>query len=355
MAGGLGTLGASWTDPALLREQIRSVMRATDRPFCVNLVLDFEQGERLEVAVEERVPWVSFSFGLHLDLVARARAGGARALVQVASADAPRGGRGGRRRADRAGRRGRRPCAERRRAAGAVGRGAPGRLAAARGRGRDRRSCLGTRRGHRGRGGGGMGTRFVASEECDAHPRYKARLLEAEARHTVLTELFDVGWDAPHRVLRNSTYERWEAEGQPAAGRPPGRGRGGRAAAYRATRSTCRWRASRAMSRRWRCMPAKASAPSTPWSRPRRSSSASPLVCDPGRRLQASSDARCCSPPRAGSSSRSTSSTRSRCSSRSRRMKPVTSSRYLRRWGRPRRPPRSRRAARAARRRRRAA
>ena len=69
-----------------------------------------------------------------------------------------------------------------------------------------------------------MGTRFVASEECDAHPRYKARLLEAEARHTVLTELFDVGWDAPHRVLRSSTYERWEAEGRAPAGARPGEG-----------------------------------------------------------------------------------------------------------------------------------
>src|SRR3954453_23196645 len=89
-AGGLGTLGASWTDPPALREQIRSIARATDRPFCVNLVLDFEQDERLEVAVEERVPWVSFSFGLRPELVARARAGGARVLVQVASARAAR-------------------------------------------------------------------------------------------------------------------------------------------------------------------------------------------------------------------------------------------------------------------------
>ena len=88
--GGLGTLGASWTDPASLREQIRAVRRATDRPFCVNLVLDFEQDDRLEVAVEERVAWVSFSFGLRRDLVARARAGGASVLVQVASADAAR-------------------------------------------------------------------------------------------------------------------------------------------------------------------------------------------------------------------------------------------------------------------------
>ena len=63
---------------------------ATDGPFCVNLVLAFEQAERLEVAVEEGVPWVSFSFGLRPELVARSRAGGARVLVQVASADAAR-------------------------------------------------------------------------------------------------------------------------------------------------------------------------------------------------------------------------------------------------------------------------
>ena len=70
-----------------------------------------------------------------------------------------------------------------------------------------------------------MGTRFVASEECDAHPRYKARLLEAEARDTVLTELFDVGWPAsPHRVIRNSTYQQWEAAGSPPSGERPGEG-----------------------------------------------------------------------------------------------------------------------------------
>ena len=77
-AGGLGTLGASWTEPAVLREQVRSIARVMDRPFCVNLVLDFAQDERLEVAVEERVPWVSFSFGLRPALVA-ARAQAARA------------------------------------------------------------------------------------------------------------------------------------------------------------------------------------------------------------------------------------------------------------------------------------
>jgi nitronate monooxygenase len=70
-----------------------------------------------------------------------------------------------------------------------------------------------------------MGTRFVATDECDAHPRYKARLLEAEGRDTVLTQLFNVGWQAaPHRVICNSTYERWEAAGGPPSGERPGEG-----------------------------------------------------------------------------------------------------------------------------------
>jgi len=89
-AGGLGTLGASWTEPAALREQIRSIGRATDRPFCVNLLLDFEQDERLEIAVEERVPWVSFSFGMRTEMIERAHARGTSTMVQVASADAAR-------------------------------------------------------------------------------------------------------------------------------------------------------------------------------------------------------------------------------------------------------------------------
>ena len=50
------------------------------------------------------------------------------------------------------------------------------------------------------------------------------RLLEAAGPDTVLTRLFDVGWDAPHRVLRNSTYQRWEAAGRPEAGQRPSEG-----------------------------------------------------------------------------------------------------------------------------------
>lgn len=51
------------------------------------------------------------------------------------------------------------------------------------------------------------GTRFLLSEESRAHPEYRQRLLEAE--ETILTELFGVGWPAPHRVVANAATERW--------------------------------------------------------------------------------------------------------------------------------------------------
>jgi nitronate monooxygenase len=57
-----------------------------------------------------------------------------------------------------------------------------------------------------------VGTRFLLSEESDAHPEYKRRLLDA--RHTVLTELFGAGWPAPHRVVPNAATERWLCEGE---------------------------------------------------------------------------------------------------------------------------------------------
>lgn len=59
------------------------------------------------------------------------------------------------------------------------------------------------------------GTRFLLSDESRAHPEYKRRALEAT--DTVLTELFGLGWPAPHRVARNAATERWLGSGT----RPP--------------------------------------------------------------------------------------------------------------------------------------
>jgi nitronate monooxygenase len=69
------------------------------------------------------------------------------------------------------------------------------------------------------------GTRFLLATEAAVHPAYAAALLEAAAADTTLTGLFDGGWpEAPHRVLRNSTYRRWQAAGEPPPGRRPGEG-----------------------------------------------------------------------------------------------------------------------------------
>jgi len=50
------------------------------------------------------------------------------------------------------------------------------------------------------------GTRFLLSDQSRAHPEYKRRLLAAKA--TLVTELFGLGWPAPHRVVPNAATGR---------------------------------------------------------------------------------------------------------------------------------------------------
>ena len=70
-----------------------------------------------------------------------------------------------------------------------------------------------------------MGTRFVASQESANHRGYKERVVAARATDLVETEIFDAGWrESPHRVMRNSTYSRWEDAGCPPNGQRPGEG-----------------------------------------------------------------------------------------------------------------------------------
>lgn len=70
-----------------------------------------------------------------------------------------------------------------------------------------------------------FGTRFVASTEAASHPAYRERVIQANARDTFHTTLFDIGWpQAPHRVLRTELVEQWEAAGRPQSGMRPGEG-----------------------------------------------------------------------------------------------------------------------------------
>ena len=60
-----------------------------------------------------------------------------------------------------------------------------------------------------------LGTRFVASTEAYVPEEWKGRLPLATAEDTVYADdLFDRGWPAPHRVLRNRLVREWEETGR---------------------------------------------------------------------------------------------------------------------------------------------
>lgn len=225
-AGALGTVAASWTKPGKLRDQIRAIRSATSNQFCVNLVLAFDQRERLELVLEERVPVVSFSWGHDAELIGRARAAGAFVLVQAGDADeakaaAAAGASGVIAQGVEAGGhvQGTTPLLTLVRevsaavvlpviAAGGIADSACAQHALA--AGAQAVAC---------------GTAFLAASEADVHGHYRSRLLAAGACDTELTELFDLGWpNAPHRVIRNRTVTEWAAAGRPPAGRRPGEG-----------------------------------------------------------------------------------------------------------------------------------
>jgi len=59
------------------------------------------------------------------------------------------------------------------------------------------------------------GTLFVPCDESRAHPAFKAKVLQASAEDTVVTDVFDIGWPhRSHRVLRNTTTEAPRAPAQ---------------------------------------------------------------------------------------------------------------------------------------------
>src|SRR6516165_10212407 len=71
-----------------------------------------------------------------------------------------------------------------------------------------------------------LGTRFLLAEEAPVHEDYRRRLIAAaETDAQWYADLFGVGWpDAPHRAIRNSTAQAWEAAGRPGPGGRPGEG-----------------------------------------------------------------------------------------------------------------------------------
>ncbi|WP_436906652.1 NAD(P)H-dependent flavin oxidoreductase [Halosimplex marinum] len=223
-AGGLGTLAVTWRDLAATRAAIADIRDRTDAPFAVNLVLDDAARERptdehLTACLDAGAPLVSFSFGDPAPYVDPVHDAGADVLATVGSADEARAAAeagvdavvaqgweaGGHVQSDVA------TTALVPRVADATPDDVPVVAAGGVADGRGLAAVLAL-----GADGAWLGTRFVATEEADAHERYRERLVAGEATETVRGTPFPKGWPGqPHRTLASPATERWIAAGRP--------------------------------------------------------------------------------------------------------------------------------------------
>jgi NAD(P)H-dependent flavin oxidoreductase YrpB (nitropropane dioxygenase family) len=224
-AGGLGTLALSWTPAKAVRDRIRATRALTDRPFAVNLVLEWDQRERLRACVQEPVAVVSTFWGDPRPYVEQVHAGGALHAHTVGSAEEAR------RAVDagvdvivaqgwEAGGRVRGEVATLVLVPAVVDAVHPVPVLAAGGvaDGRGLAAALAL-----GADAAWVGTRFLLAHEANVHDRWRRRIQHASETGTLYSTLFDRGWpNAPHRTLRNSTVRAWERAGRPAAPHRPG-------------------------------------------------------------------------------------------------------------------------------------
>lgn len=219
-SGGLGAMGLTWTDPEIARAFVRQVRETTGASFQVNFVLHFEPKSLIPV-LEEGAPAITFSWGMPDHWMKLVRSFGAAIGIQVVNIE-------GARRAIHLGAdflicqgieagghvQSSIPLDDLLPRVVALAGDVPVVAAGGLADSADVSRVLGL-----GAAAAMLGTRFVATQESRAHPEYKRRLVEAT--ETALTICFDGGWPhAPHRVLRNSTLEAWEAAGSPPSGRP---------------------------------------------------------------------------------------------------------------------------------------
>jgi nitronate monooxygenase len=202
-AGGLGTIGLMPAEA--MRAGLRSVRERTAKPVAANLILPFARRAHFE-AVREADVVVTFwgkprrlgdGVWIHqCGSVAEARAAQAAGADAVIAQGVEAGGHV----------RGTTPAFELlAQVKAALRPGFPVLVAGAIADAADVRRALDA-----GADAAVLGTRFLMTDESRGHPAYKQRLVES--RETVLTELFGVGWPAPHRVLWNEAAKRWLAK-----------------------------------------------------------------------------------------------------------------------------------------------
>jgi enoyl-[acyl-carrier protein] reductase II len=187
-AGGLGIIGAGASEPDWVREQIRRTREMTDKPFGVNVLLISPFAKQvIEVVLEEKVAVVTTGAGNPGPFIPAFKEAGIKVMPVVASIALAR-------RLERAGVDA--FVAEGMESGGEIGQITTMALVPqvvdcvkvpvvaaggfADGRGLVAALALGAQ-------GVQLGTRFVCTEECIAHPAYKQAMVEASDRATVIT------------------------------------------------------------------------------------------------------------------------------------------------------------------------
>ena len=225
-AGALGSISLTWKSREQAREQIRAIKSRTNAPFMVNFVLHFDP-VCLPVAIEERVPVISFSWGDPAPYVEGVHSAGLTFGIQVTSDESALAML--RHRPDFL-------IVQGTEAGGhvqarltiwdalmqviPVAAKTPVFAAGSITGGSDLNAVM-----ELGAAGAVFGTRFLASVESEAHPEYKRAIVESKLGGSSLTTCFDGEWpQALHRVLRNDTFLAWENAGMPRHGQRPGEG-----------------------------------------------------------------------------------------------------------------------------------
>ena len=224
--GGCGVVGMGGMTGELVHARIGETRALTNKPFGVNVILARLQEGQIEACLDEGPPVIVFFWGDAGPYVRDAHRQGSKVLVQVGSvaeakAAADAGVNGIIAQGIEAGGHIRSTVSLSALLPAVVDAVKPLPVIAsggiANGRGLVAALSLGAQ-------GVSLGTRFLCSEEAFAAPEYKERIMRSTAQDTVYTSLFNVGWDAPHRVLRNRALDEWETAGRPASGRRPGEG-----------------------------------------------------------------------------------------------------------------------------------
>lgn len=226
-AGGLGMLALSWRSVDEVRQVICQTKQLTNKPFGVNLVLQWNQEERLKVCIEEGIEIISFFWGDPSPYIEQIHQVGALVMQTV----------GNSKEAKQAAELGVDIIVAQGWESGGhvwgnvatlpllpavVDAVSPLPVIAAGGisDGRGIVAALAL-----GASGVWMGTKFLASNEAFIHTDYREKILKAAEYDTFLSTIFDQGWEnAPHRAIRNSTIKQSEISGYPTTGKRPGEG-----------------------------------------------------------------------------------------------------------------------------------